>query len=135
MQKLIIDIQNGPRIEQYMDVRHAKAQNLLRVMKTKDWGFVRYVPTIDKIRHQYCILPISDISEEDTQVRRIGAYVFNYSVVEKKSLLAQNEFQNVLEIFGKSREPFIGFIGPLAQDDLSYRLLMVNDELSIMPGA
>lgn len=136
MPQLVITVLNGPRKDKYMDLQHEKVQNLLRIMKRMDWAFVRYVPTFDKIRHNYCILPISIVEDPTVgSVRKLGAYVFNYSVVEKKAMLSKDDFGQVVDSLGKSREPFQGYIGPLATDDLSYRLLMVNDEISVMPEA
>lgn len=127
--------QNSNRIDEYMDIQHGKVQTLIRAMKQKDWAFVLAVPTIEMIRHKYCILPIWEVDDVGrvATARRVGAYVFNFSLVEQRSMLAPTDFATLVEALKKSREPFRGFIGPLPRDELSYRMMMINDELSVMP--
>ena len=60
--------------------------------------------------------------------------MFNFSLVEQQSMLKQVDFMTLVDALKKSREPFRGFVGPLPRDELSYRMMMINDELSIMPG-
>ncbi len=129
--------QNSERIGEYMDIQHGKVQTLIRAMKQKDWAFVLAVPTIEMIRHKYCILPIWEVDDvgRTATARRIGAYVFNFSLVEQRSMLTTVDFATLVEALKKSREPFRGFIGPLPHDELSYRMMMINDELSVMPTA
>ena len=136
MAQLIVQVQNGNRIDDFMDLQHGKVQTLIRAMKQKDWAFVRYVPSIEQIRHKYCVLPIWELDETSriATAQKIGAYVFNFSLVEQQSMLKQVDFMALVDALKKSREPFRGFVGPLPRDELSYRMMMINDELSIMPG-
>ncbi|MBQ6780160.1 MAG: hypothetical protein IJP62_02895 [Treponema sp.] len=136
MAQLIVQVQNGNRIDDFMDLQHGKVQTLIRAMKQKDWAFVRYVPSIEQIRHKYCVLPIWELDETSriATAQKIGAYVFNFSLVEQQSMLKQVDFMTLVDALKKSREPFRGFVGPLPRDELSYRMMMINDELSIMPG-
>ena len=129
--------QNSERIEEYMDIQHGKVQTLVRAMKQKDWAFVLVVPSIEMIRHKYCILPIWEVDDmgRTATARRIGAYVFNFSLVEQRSMLTAVDFATLIDNLKKSREPYRGFIGPLPHDELSYRMMMINDELSVMPSA
>ncbi|MBR4463426.1 MAG: hypothetical protein IKS40_02295 [Treponema sp.] len=127
--------QNSDRVEEFMDIQHGKVQTLIRAMKQKEWAFVLSVPSIEMIRHKYCILPIWEVDDmgRNATARRIGSYVFNFSLVEQQSMLTTTDFSNVIDALKKSREPFRGYIGPLPHDELSYRMMMINDELSIMP--
>ncbi len=127
--------QNSDRIEEFMDIQHGKVQTLIRAMKQKEWAFVLSVPSIEMIRHKYCILPIWEVDDmgRNATARRIGSYVFNFSLVEQQSMLTTTDFSNVIDALKKSREPFRGYIGPLPHDELSYRMMMINDELSVMP--
>ena len=139
MAQLIIQAQaqNSTKVDSYMDLQHAKAQTLIRAMKQKDWAFVLAVPTIEMIRHKYCILPVWDVDETGMgndlpTAKKIGTYVFNLSLVEQKTLLSKEDFAKLVEALKKSREPFRGYIGPVPHDELSYRMTMINDELSVM---
>ncbi len=127
--------QTNGRIDEYMDIQHGKVQTLLRAMKQKEWAFVLVVPSIEMIRHKYCIMPIWEIDDvgRTATARRIGAYVFNFSLVEQTSMLSIGDFANLVETLKKSREPYRGYVGPLPPDELNYRMMMINDELSIMP--
>ncbi|MBQ3966731.1 MAG: hypothetical protein II684_07875 [Treponema sp.] len=127
--------QNSDRVEEFMDIQHGKVQTLIRAMKQKEWAFVLSVPSIEMIRHKYCILPIWEVDDmgRNATARRIGSYVFNFSLVEQQSMLTTTDFSNVIDALKKSREPFRGYIGPLPHDELSYRMMMINDELSVMP--
>lgn len=127
--------QNSDRVEEFMDIQHGKVQTLIRAMKQKEWAFVLSVPSIEMIRHKYCILPIWEVDDmgRNATARRIGSYVFNFSLVEQQSMLSTTDFSNVIDALKKSREPFRGYIGPLPHDELSYRMMMINDELSVMP--
>ncbi len=127
--------QNSDRVGEFMDIQHGKVQTLIRAMKQKEWAFVLSVPSIEMIRHKYCILPIWEVDDmgRNATARRIGSYVFNFSLVEQQSMLTTTDFSNVIDALKKSREPFRGYIGPLPHDELSYRMMMINDELSVMP--
>ena len=137
MADLLVQVQTNNRIESYMDIQHGKVQTLIRAMKQKDWAYVLAVPPTDKIRHKYCLLPIWDVESigRVATARRIGAYVFNFSLVEQCSMLSPADFATLVDRLRKSREPARGFIGPLPRDELGYRMIMVNDELSVMPAA
>ena len=128
--------QNSNRTEEFMDIQHGKVQTLIRAMKQKDWAFVLVVPSIEMIRHKYCILPIWEIDDmgRNASARRIGAYIFNFSLIEQRPMLTTLDFGAVVEALKKSREPYRGYIGPLPRDELNYRMTMINDELSIMPS-
>ncbi|MBD5428002.1 MAG: hypothetical protein HDR39_01545 [Treponema sp.] len=135
MADLLVKVQVDNRTDLYMNIQHGKVQTLVRAMKQKDWAFVLSVPAIEKIRHKYCILPVWEIDDVGrlATARRIGAYVFNFSLVEQRSMFATTDFATLAGELRKSREPFRGFVGPLPRDELTYRMMMINDELSIMP--
>lgn len=135
MADLLVNVQVDNRIDTYMNIQHGKVQTLVRAMKQKDWAFTLSVPSIEKIRHKYCILPVWEIDDVGrlATARRIGTYIFNFSLVEQRSMLSSTDFDALAGALRKSREPFRGFVGPLPRDELTYRMLMINDELSIMP--
>ncbi|MDE6349574.1 MAG: hypothetical protein K2N31_06295 [Treponemataceae bacterium] len=135
MADLLVSVQVDNRVDTYMNIQHGKVQTLVRAMKQKDWAFVLSVPAIEKIRHKYCILPVWEIDDVGrlATARRIGTYVFNFSLVEQRSMFSTTDFATLAGALRKSREPFRGFVGPLPRDELTYRMMMINDELSIMP--
>lgn len=130
---LIVRVEKGDGVDDYMDLHDARVQRIMKIMKIKEWYFIRYIPNKDEIHHQYCILPISDIPDGTSKAERIGAYMFNFSFVEEKSVLESVEFKAFADKLKRVPEPLRGFVGPLPQDEVMYRLLKINDELAPLP--
>ena len=130
---MIRRIEKGTKVDDYMDLHDERIQKIVKIMKIKPWSFIRYIPTKEDIRHNYCVLPISDISETTQAVSKIGAYIFNFSLVEEKSVLEKDEFKEIVNKLKRAPEPLRGFVGPLPKDEVIYRFLKINDELAPLP--
>ena len=130
---MIVRIERGEAVDDYMELSDPRIQRIIKIMKVKEWFFVRYIPNKDDIHHNYCILPLSDIPDGSSKVTRVGAYIFNYSLVEEKSVLTSGKFKIIADKLKKVPEPLRGYIGPLPQDEVMYRLLKINDEVAPMP--
>ncbi len=135
MADLLVKVQVDNRVDTYMNIQHGKVQTLVRAMKQKDWAYVLSVPAIEKIRRKVCSLPVWEIDDVGRRAtaRRIGSYVFNFSLVEQRSMFSSTDFATLAGALRKSREPFRGFVGPLPRDELAYRVMMINYEICIMP--
>ena len=130
---MIVRVENGNKIDDYMDLHDERIQKIIKIMKIKPWSFIRYIPSKEDIRHNYCILPVSDISENSMKATKIGAYIFNFSLVEEKAILEKADFIEVVTKLKRVPEPLRGYIGPLPKDEVIYRFLKINDELAPLP--
>ena len=131
---MILRIEYGSvQVDDYMELHDERIQKVIKIMKIKKWHFIRYVPNREDIHHNYCILPVWDIPETTQKPQKIGAYVFNFSLVEEKSLLEDTEFKELADKLKRVPEPLRGYVGPLPKDEVTYRLLKINDELAPLP--
>ncbi|MCR5725819.1 MAG: hypothetical protein K6G80_12115 [Treponema sp.] len=131
---MIVRIETDERIDDFMDLQDERIQKILKIMKIKNWAFVHYVPKRTDIHHDYCMLPVYEIPEvSSSKIKKIGAYIFNFSLVEEKSMMTESAFKDLTKRLSKVPEPQIAYIGPLPKDDATYRVLKINDTLSPMP--
>ena len=130
---MIVRVEEETKIDEFMDLQDERIQKILKIMKIKDWYFVHYAPKRTDIHHQYCMLPVYEIPEGSSKIRKIGAYIFNFSLVEEKSMMTSEKFKELADLLSRVPEPQIAYIGPLPKDDATYRVLKINDTLSPMP--
>ncbi len=130
---MIYRIETESRVDDYMDLQDERIQKIIKIMKIKDWFFVHYVPKRSTIHHQYCMLPVLELPENTSAIRKVGAYIFNFSLVEEKSMMTTKEFKDLADTLSRVPEPKHACIGPLPKDDATYRVLKINDTLSPMP--
>ena len=129
-----IAVQTPYGVEEYLSIKDERVQKLLIVMKNKGWGFVRNVPNIAAIHHLYCIMPVAENTGygANYEFERAGCYVFNFSLVEQKTMLTSDAFAKVIDALRKIPEPNNVYIGPLPKTELDYRMKLIEDQLSVM---
>jgi len=130
---VIARIEHDGRIDNYMSLDDPRVAKIIEIMKTRGWAYVRHIPSVEITKHRFCVLHISDVSQEFQTVQRVGGYIFNFSLVEEKTMIPPAVFEQVADGLKRVREPVRGFVGPLPKDEMTYNMLKIDDQLSPLP--